>query len=243
MRPSRAGASWIVGRVSIDLSEAADVSYVLLTHHHINHVAGLPRSSPRAVVANPFEAGMLSDEVRFERYVATILRRAGAPTGRVRALRVGVKFARIVAGWVDLDEFSAQVLPCGSHTWGHTCYKLDEGIFVGDLGGWIVNVNSLQRAISLLQSLGNIEAYPAHEPPTSASEYARRLGDRLKALLRAYKECASEGIPYEMALCARGGGDPLRLAEEGVAFAKYLAETGLVKLVVRSGRYYIKEIR
>ncbi len=242
MRPSRAGASWILGDVSVDLSEPVDVKYVLLTHHHVGHISGLSRSSPRAVVANPFEAAMLTDEARFRGYVAAVFRRAGAPLKDVPAARAGVRFARIAAGWVDLDEFSAQVLPCGSHTWGHTCFKIDEGVFVGDVGGWIVSVDSLRRAIALLRSLGDATVYPAHEPPTTAAQYAEILEGRLRRLLRAYEECSSEGVPYAMALCARGEGDALRLAEEGIAFAKYLAEIGLAKLIVRGGRYRVKKV-
>lgn len=243
VKPQRAGASWLIGEVSVDLSEAIDVRYVLLTHHHLGHAAGLLKSSPKAVVANPFEVGMLADAVRFERYASTVLRRASAPAHRARALRINARFARMTAGWVDLDEFSAQVLPCGSHTWGHTCYRTEEGIFVGDLGGWIVSVDSLRRALALLRSLGSTTAYPAHEPPAPAREYAERLEGKLKALLKAYVECASEKTPYGMAACARGDGDVLRLAEEGIAFAKYLAEMGLAKLVVKSGRYYVKEVK
>lgn len=242
MKPQRAGASWLIGEISVDLSDAADVRYVLLTHHHLGHVAGLLRSSPRAVVANPFEASMLTDGARFQSYASTVLRRASAPARHAQTLRINARFARIAAGWVDLDEFSAQVVPCGSHTWGHTCYRTEEGIFVGDLGGWIVSVSSLRRAIAFLRALGGITAYPAHEPPMPASEYAERLEGKLKALLRAYIECASEKTPYGMAACARGGGDALRLSEEGIAFAKYLAEVGLARLVIKSGRYYVKKI-
>lgn len=40
--------------------------------------------------------------------------------------------------------------------------------------------------------------------------------------------------PYEIARCVRGDGDVLRLSEEGIAFVKYLAENGYVKIVASS---------
>jgi len=242
VRPSRVGASWLIGGVSVDVSEPVHVKYVLLTHHHAGHISGLDKISPQAVVANPFEVAMLTDGARFRGYVAAVLRRAGAPPREVQAAGARARFARMAAGWVDLDEFSAQVLPCGSHTWGHTCFKTEEGIFVGDVGGWVVSVGSLRHVIALLRSLGGLAAYPAHEPPTTAAQYAEILEGRLRSLLRAYGECSSEGVPYAMALCARGEGDPLRLAEEGIAFAKYLAELGLARLVVKDGRYRVKKL-
>ncbi|MEL9990679.1 MAG: MBL fold metallo-hydrolase [Thermoproteus sp.] len=242
MKPSRVGASWLVGRVSIDASEPLDVLYVLLTHHHPAHTAGLSKSAPRAVIANPFEAGMLIDGNRFRSYVRAVFKRAGAPDREVQQPKAAGRFARIAAGWVDLEEFSAQVLPCGSHSWGHTCFKLEEGIFVGDLGGWVANVDALRRSIALLRSLGNTPVYPSHDPVTTAAEYAEALEGKLRGLLRAYGECLREGVPYAMALCVHGGGDTLRLAEEGIAFAKYLAEVGLARLIIDGGRYRVKKL-
>jgi glyoxylase-like metal-dependent hydrolase (beta-lactamase superfamily II) len=241
--PYRVGASWVLGDIAVDASEPLDVRYVLLTHHHKSHVAGLPATSAKAVVANPFEAGLLSDEARARSYVAAVLRRAGfAGDVAIDVPRLGVRFEKISAGWIDLDEASAQVIPCGSHTWGHTCYLFEEGVFVGDLGGWVVSVSSLIRAIQVLRTLGNKPAYPAHDAPTTAAEYAERLSSTVRGLLRAYRQCVRERTPYRMALCARGDGDPLRLSEEGIAFLKYLAEVGEVKILVRGGRYYAREV-
>ncbi|CCC82559.1 MBL fold metallo-hydrolase [Thermoproteus tenax] len=241
-RPQRVGASWLLGSVAVDLSEPLDVKYVVLTHHHYTHTAGLFLSRPRAVIANPFEVGMLTNSVRFTEYIKAVVKRAGAPTVEPAPRPVPGRFYSIAAGWLDLEEASAQVVPCGSHTWGHTCYRFETGIFVGDIGGWIVSVNALRRVMALLRALGDVAVYPSHEPETTAAQYASQLERRLNKLTKAYAECLDEDTPYSMALCARGQGDVLRLAEEGVAFAKYFAEAGLARIVNRGGTYHIKKL-
>ena len=70
-------------------------------------------------------------------------------------------------------------------------------------------------------------------------EFAARLEGRFRKLLAAYQECVGERTPYKIALCARGGGDVLRLSEEGLAFVKYLADLGHVK-ILNSTPYVVK---
>lgn len=229
---SKAGAGWLWGDLlAVDPPEDLAVDTALVTHHHPRHAAGAMRA--RRAVMNPLEHGMLADPARARRYAQLVYMRAGAPGDPPSPPQLPQAAAvhRFTAGWVDLGEASVRAIPCGAHTWGHTCYAVEAAVFVGDLDAWIVSVDSLLRAISMLRSMAGYTAYPAHGPPRPAAEYAEELSTSLRRLAKAYVECVGERTPYRMALCARGQGPTMRLAEEGLAFAKYLADMGVVRLV------------
>lgn len=228
---SRAGVGWVYeGFFGVDVPEEVEVGVVLVTHHHPRHVAGARRA--RMVVMNPIEYSMASDFERAFRYAQLVLKRAGAPH-QVPKVEVGPFRGRVykfTAGWVDLGDLSVRVVPCGSHTWGHTCFAVDNAIFVGDLHSWIVSVNAFLNVLSTLRGLRGHVVYTGEGERKTVEEYAAELEAGFKKLVKAYVECVGEKTPYSIALCARGEGDGLHLAEEGLAFVKYLAETGHVVL-------------
>jgi len=84
-------------------------------------------------------------------------------------------------------------------------------------------------------------AYTGNGERVPMEEYAESLAFRFKKLAERYLECVGEKTPYRIALCARESGDVLRLSEEGIAFVKYLAEGGHVK-IVNSSPYVVKPI-
>ncbi len=231
---SRAGVGWVYeGFFAVDAPEDVDVGVVLVTHHHERHVAGARRA--RVVVMNPLEYSMAADLERALRYAEVVLRRAGAagrPSVSVGPFRGSVY--KFTAGWVDLGDVSVRVIPCGSHTWGHTCFGVENAVFVGDLGGWIVSVGAFLRVLASMKGLRGYVAYTGEGERVPLEEYVQRLEGDFKRLLRRYVECLGERTPYRIALCARGGGDVLRLSEEGLAFVKYLAESGYAKIVSSS---------
>lgn len=238
---SKAGVGWLWGDLlAVDPPEDLAVDTALVTHHHPRHAAGAVKA--RRAIMNPLEHGMLADPARAMRYLQVVYRRAGAPgvPPPPYSPRISAAVHRFTAGWADLGEASVRAIPCGSHTWGHTCYAVEGAVFVGDIDAWIVSVDSLYRAISMLRSMAGYTVYPAHGPPRPAVEYAEELASSLKRLTKAYVECLDERTPYRMALCARGTGPVLRLAEEGLAFAKHLVDTGLVKLAGGSPYVLVK---
>ena len=238
---SRAGVGWLYeGFFGVDVPEDVEVEVVLVTHHHERHVAGARRA--RVVVINPLEFGMASDLERAVRYAEVVLKRAGAPRGarpRVSAGPFRGSVYKFTAGWVDLGDASVRVIPCGSHTWGHTCFGFENALFVGDLGGWLVSVHAFQNVLSSLKGLRGYVVYTGEGESAPVEEFAARLEGRFRKLLAAYQECVGERTPYKIALCARGGGDVLRLSEEGLAFVKYLADLGHVK-ILNSTPYVVK---
>lgn len=241
---SKSGVGWVYdGFFGVDVSEDAEVDIVLVTHHHRRHVAGARKA--KKVVINQIEYGMATDYNRALRYTELMLKRAGAPKDAKVNISVG-PFSGVVyrftAGWVDLGDLSVRVIPCGSHTWGHTCYGLENVIFVGDLDSWIVSVNTLINVMSSFKSLKNYMAYTSRGERIELSEYISKVEYKFKKLLAAYIECIGEKTPYEIARCVRGDGDVLRLSEEGIAFVKYLAENGYVKIVA-SSPYLVKPSR
>lgn len=229
----RSGVGWVYdGFFGVDVSEDVDVDVVLVTHHHERHVAGARRA--KRVVINQLEYSMATNLERAVRYVEVVLRRAGAPRGVRPRVSVGPfrgVVYRFTAGWVDLGDLSVRVIPCGSHTWGHTCFGVENAVFVGDLDGWIVSVNTLINVLSSLRGLRGYVAYTGEGERVPLEEFVARVESRFKKLLAAYVECLGEKTPYEIARCARGEGDVLRLSEEGLAFVKYLAESGYLKIV------------
>ena len=240
---SRVGTGWVYeGYFGVDTPEEAGASTVLVTHHHERHVAGARRA--KLVVINPLEYGMASDLGRALRYAEVVLKRAGAPRDYRPKISAGPFAGRVhtfTAGWVDLGDLSVRVIPCGSHTWGHTCYGAGNVIFTGDLDGWIVSVPTFINVVSSLKGLKGYVAYTGGGERVEAEEFAAALEGKFRKLLRAYMECVGEGTPYRIALCARGGGDVLRLSEEGLAFVKYLAEGGYVK-ITNSTPYVVKRV-
>jgi len=240
---SRVGVGWVYeGFFGVDVPEEAGVDVVLVTHHHERHVAGARRA--RRVVINPLEYGMATDLDRALRYAEVVLRRAGAPKGFKPRISVGpFKGAvyKFTAGWVDLGDISVRVIPCGSHTWGHTCFGVENVIFVGDLDSWIVSVHTFINVLASLKGLRGYVAYTGNGERIPVEEYVETLEAKFKKLAMRYMECVEEKTPYRIATCARGPGDVLRLSEEGIAFVKYLAEGGYVK-IVSSSPYVVKPI-
>lgn len=238
---SRAGVGWVLeGVFGVDTPEEVEVGVVLVTHHHWRHVAGARLASK--VVINPIEYSLATDFEKLTRYADVVLRRAGAPKEVRPALSV-VPFRgavyRFTAGWVDLGDVSVRVIPCGSHTWGHTCYGVENAIFTGDLGGWIVSVGTFLNVVSSLKGLRGYIAYTGEGEKVPVEEYVKRLEAEFRKLVDRYVQCLGEKTPYRIALCARGGGDVLRLSEEGIAFVKYLADNGYVK-ITNSSPYIVK---
>lgn len=227
------GAGWIYrGFFGVDVPEDVDIDVVLVTHHHMRHVAGAQRA--KRVVINPIEYGMATDLERALRHAEIVLKRAGAPREKkphISVLKFGGSVYRFTAGWVDLGDLSIRVFPCGSHTWGHTCFGVENTIFTGDLDSWIVSVSTFINVLYSLKGLRGYVAYTGGGERVQVEEYVATLESRFKKLLKTYVECIGEKTPYHIALCARGGGDVLRLSEEGIAFVKYLAENGYVKIV------------
>ena len=240
---SRVGVGWVYeGFFGVDVPEGVEADVVLVTHHHERHVAGAREA--RRVVMNPLEYGMATDLERALKYAETVLRRAGAPRDAKPRVSVGPfkgSVYRFTAGWVDLGDLSVRVIPCGSHTWGHTCFGVENAIFVGDLDSWIVSVHTFINVVASLKGLKGYVAYTGNGERVPMEEYAESLAFRFKRLAERYLECVGEKTPYRIALCARGPGDVLRLSEEGIAFVKYLAEGGHVK-IVNSSPYVVKPI-
>nr|WP_245521995.1 MBL fold metallo-hydrolase [Pyrobaculum neutrophilum] len=238
---SRSGVGWIYeGFFGVDVAEDAGVDVVLVTHHHPRHVAGARRA--KMVVMNPIEYSMASDPARAARYARVVMRRAGAPSVENPEVQAGPfrgAVYRFTAGWVDLGDISVRVIPCGSHTWGHTCFGVEKAVFVGDLDSWIVSVDTFIRVVASLRGLRGYTAYTGGGERKPLEEFLEELERSFKRLLGRYLECVGEKTPYGIALCARGGGDPLRLSEEGLAFVKYLAENGHVK-IVNTAPYVVK---
>jgi glyoxylase-like metal-dependent hydrolase (beta-lactamase superfamily II) len=240
---SRAGVGWVYeGFFGVDVPEDVEVGVVLVTHHHERHVAGARRA--RRVVINPIEYGMATDLERALRYAEVVLRRAGAPRDaktRVSAAPFKGAVYKFTAGWVDLGDLSVRVITCGSHTWGHTCFGVENVIFVGDLDSWIVSVHTFINVVAALRGMRGYVAYTGNGERVPMEEYVESLMAKFKKLAERYVECVGEKTPYRIALCARGSGDVLRLSEEGLAFVKYLAEGGHVK-IVSSSPYVVKPI-
>jgi glyoxylase-like metal-dependent hydrolase (beta-lactamase superfamily II) len=240
---SRAGVGWVYeGFFGVDVPEDVEVDVVLVTHHHERHVAGARRA--RRVVINPIEYGMAADLERALRYAEVVLRRAGAPRDaktRVSTAPFRGAVYKFTAGWVDLGDLSVRVIPCGSHTWGHTCFGVENVVFVGDLDSWIVSVHTFINVVATLRRMRGYVAYTGNGERVSMEEYVESLMAKFKKLAERYVECVGEKTPYRIALCARGSGDVLRLSEEGIAFVKYLAEGGHVK-IVSSSPYVVKPI-
>ncbi|MCX8137351.1 MBL fold metallo-hydrolase [Pyrobaculum aerophilum] len=230
---SKAGVGWVYeGFFGVDVPEDVDVQIVLVTHYHERHIAGARWA--KKVIINPIEYSMATDLQRALRYSEVVLRRAGAPKD-VKPAVVAAPFRgsvyKFTAGWVDLGDLSVRVLPCGSHTWGHTCYGVENAIFVGDLDSWIVSVGVFINVLSSLRGLKGYVVYTGHGGREPVEEFVERISSSFKKLTEKYVECLGEKVPYRIALCARGGGDVLRLSEEGIAFVKYLAENGYAKIV------------
>lgn len=240
---SRAGVGWACdGFFGVDTPEDVNIDIVLVTHHHERHVSGARKA--KIVIINPIEYGMAADAHRATRYAEVVLKRAGAPRDYkpfVSTAPFNGTVYKFTAGWVDLGDLSVRVIPCGSHTWGHTCYSIDNVIFVGDLDSWIVSVNTFIRVLASLRKLRDYIAYTGRGERKPLEEYIDILNTTFKRLVKRYVECLGEKTPYKIALCARGGGDPLRLSEEGIAFVKYLVENGLAKLI-NSLPYTVKPI-
>ncbi len=233
---SRVGVGWLYnGFFGVDIPEGLDVDVALVTHHHERHIRGALKAA--RVVINPIEYSFATEFERVSRYIDVVFKRAGAPTSgkpKPTVYKFSGSVYKFTAGWIDLGEMSMRVVPCGSHTWGHTCFISENAVFTGDVDKWIVSVSSLLNVISMLRELRGGVVYTGDGERLAADEYAASLESNFRKLAKSYMECLSEKTPYRIALCARGGGDVLRLSEEGLAFVKYLAEVGHVKIVTSS---------
>ncbi len=238
----------------VSLEGRRGVSYILLTHSHMSHVESLievARQHRPIIIGNPIELAFLQDVGRLAKYIRTVAKRAGADLDAVALAKelhvspLNAKVYRMGSGNADLLEADVEVLPCGGHSWGSTCYRLGRAIFVGDLGRPWVSIRSLTSTLALLRGMDAV-AYPGHGEPVGARELAMRIQGELRSATRRYLECLADGPPVETANCVFGElAGPyayFRALEETLAFIGLFVEEGIVR-VSGSGTWRIIRVR
>ncbi len=244
----------LIDAPSVSLERLGNVSYVLLTHSHVGHVESLAALAQRyrpIVIGNPIELAFLQDVERLAKYIRTVAKRAGADLDAVALAKeihvppLNARVYRMGSGNADLLEADVEVLPCGGHSWGSTCYRLGGVVFVGDLGRPWVSIRSLTSTLALLRGLDAV-AYPGHGEPVEARELALRVQGELRNTARKYLECIANGPPVETADCVFGRtAEPyayFRALEETLAFIGLFVEEGVVK-VSGSGTWKVSRVR
>jgi glyoxylase-like metal-dependent hydrolase (beta-lactamase superfamily II) len=129
--------------------QAADLTYILLTHGHIDHYGGLPYLRERTkasvgvheldletITAHETRLAILSNRLE------TFLTRAGIPAERCAELINMYRFTKALYRSVPVDfTYEAQEMRVGpfellhvpGHCPGHVALKLDDVVFCGDL--------------------------------------------------------------------------------------------------------------
>ena len=232
----------LIDAPSLDQGSLRGVSYILLTHSHVGHVRSLAevvRIYRPIIIGNPIELAFLQDLERLARYIRVVAKRAGASLDAAALARemhvplLGAKVYRMGSGNADLLEVDVEVLPCGGHSWGSTCYRVGGVVFVGDLGRPWVSIKSLTGTLATLKGL-NAVAYPGHGEPVNARELAIRVENELRGAAKLYLECLAEGPPVRTTSCVFGEAmTPLeyfRALEETLAFVGFFVEEGMARV-------------
>lgn len=179
---------------------AGDVEFILITHHHADHVGNAARIkelSGAVVIAGAQDAPVI--EGTRETPPPSDLNRIGRMMGRLPSSWVKgyqsypeVKVDRTVTGGEVIEELGLEVLPLPGHTEGGVGFLDREGgrAFVGDIvSNWfgrpgmpsICASHSFEKIFEsqeMLAGLGLDIAYPGHGPviePEASEKIARML--------------------------------------------------------------------
>ena len=234
---------------------------VLLTHWHWDHVLGIARSGYRGPVCAskrtldyltgryPAMEGARAISNAFSVMpagVALIAKRLLAIVDEVR------DFFKYRADARDLDECDVirnglvEYLECPGHSDDHTCYKVEDVVFVGDhanpgSGLSILSLTSYVRSsLELLSDGGWRVAMPGHGDPLSRSELASYMEAQVRSKVRRvaelYRLLSKEWQPLENLLPKLYEGASLDSllayvsARSLLGYALTLVELGLAEL-------------
>lgn len=101
--------------------EGAKLKYILLTHGHFDHVAGIRPNSDVKVVMNKEDLGWLNKTNQY-------LPMFGMPEMTIPSIDIFVNDGDIL----KLGNLEIKVLHTPGHTLGGVCYLVDEKLFSGD---------------------------------------------------------------------------------------------------------------
>jgi len=251
--------------------ELGGADYIFLTHHHVNHAGGLPalvKAFKPIVIVNPTEYSFMTDKHRARKYIEAVLRRGGVGRNSRLIGRIAKEYLLIlkkeelgrvyslVKGNIDTMYVDVGVIPCGGHTWGHTCYAIEDMVFIGDslTKSRILSISSyisLESTLSLLKTIRANAFYPGHGGPLdrgSLEQAIENLREDVSKRLSLIIELAKSPVSiYDIAVSLYGRlEDPLELflaVQEVSAYVKYLSVHRKVIVKNTKGRWIVRRVQ
>lgn len=161
--------SAVDNNVKIALDEAgAELKYILLTHGHFDHVAGIRKTDAKIV--------MHEDDLRILNQTNIYLPMFGIPEITIPKIDIYIKDGDIL----KLGENEIKVIHTPGHTPGGVCYLTGEMLFSGDTvfresvgrcdlegGDFVQIVDSIKTKVFTLPD--NIIIYPGHGRTTDVA--------------------------------------------------------------------------